>query len=325
MPRSKEQHRLELMRASQSLFFTKWHYFSDHVANFTPFISCIYKACAELHLINEAAPLQMLRELSVIGGRKNFEPHFDQLMQKLAEILVMRQVVSMSWPENTVFQIEAVPINGRRRVDIVATVPDGEKYGFEVKAPSYLEYSTRRNEGRYQFPARFPGGLEEFRNINRDQMILPRDNTVRDFLRSAEQKFSGFKENGEFKSILVVVWDDWIYEALTPLVNERNGLLTGNSYARQYGVSEFFPNIDAVIVLRHLAYFVHGSREETLPDQRQDAMHFGGEGAMPNVAINNSDAAMPEFLKTGFNAFEINSPELLNMPEYNAHEFVLMV
>ncbi|MEH6401920.1 MAG: hypothetical protein V7750_01015, partial [Sneathiella sp.] len=79
---------------AKSIFGTRWHYFSYHVANYTPFIRSVYSACLDLSAINEDAPLRMLKEIKNIGGRKNYEPHYDQLMQKLAEILVMRQVIN---------------------------------------------------------------------------------------------------------------------------------------------------------------------------------------------------------------------------------------
>ncbi|MEH6548020.1 MAG: hypothetical protein V7701_16400, partial [Sneathiella sp.] len=283
----------EFSRISKGIFGNRWHYFGDHVADFTPFIQSVYKACIDLKVIDEHAPIRILREIYNIGGRENFEDHYDQLLQKLAEILVMRQVVNMSWPDETFFEIEANAQGGRKKVDLVATVPDGKKYGFEVKAPKHTIRTRQRDAKQFQFPVRQGEGLPGIQAKSRDNTLLPRDNTLRSFLRSADEKFEAFKASSEFCGVLVIVWDDWVYEAIGALLNDRNGLLTPETYSVINGAPEVFRNVDSVMILRHLTYFTEAAAERGLPNGRLDSMHIGGAEANPNIAAKVSNLELP--------------------------------
>ncbi|MEH6401921.1 MAG: hypothetical protein V7750_01020, partial [Sneathiella sp.] len=240
----------------------------------------------------------------------------DQLMQKLAEILVMRQVINLSWPPETSFEIEAGVAGGLKRVDLVVTLPDGKKFGFEVKAPKYTPHARHRSDKPFQFPARLEMSSVEFQTQNADKPVLSRDNTLRSFLRSANEKFDAFAARHDFCGVLVIVWDDWIFEAIGPLLSERVGLLTPATYSVVDGVPETFKNIDTVLILRHLTCFVEAAKEDTLPDASFDAMHIGGGGENPNIIIEMSDIGLPEFVKNGFNAVPIDHPAIADVPEY---------
>ncbi len=312
----------QFSRIAKQIFGERWHYFNHHIENFTPFIQSVYTACLELNVVNEYAPIEMLKELYNLGGRENYEPHYDQLLQKLAELLVMKQVVVMPWPNASTFEIEAGVTGGRKKVDFVVTLPEGQKYGFEVKAPKYSKIARQRNERQFQFPVRAGDTPPAIQTNNPDNTILPRDNTLRSFLRSANLKFQEFKEDREFTGTLVVVWDDWIYEAIGPLLNERNGLLTEQSYSQINGVPETFKYVDSVILLRHLTYFVEAAAERPLPDGRINSMHVGGASANPNISEQISAKMLPEFVDTGFNAIKINHPMIEGAPEYHTNELV---
>lgn len=305
---------------AKGIFGTRWHFLGWHVQNFTPFIRSVYSACIDLKAIDEDAPLRMLREIKNIGGRKNFEPHYDQLMQKLAEILVMRQVVNMPWPRETTFEIEA-GVRGRlKRVDLVVSLPDGEKFGFEIKAPKYTAPARQRSEGKFQ-------GVPplEFQTKNADHAGLPRENSLRSFLRSANEKFDAFAARYDFCGILVIVWDDWIYEGIGPLLNERSGLLTPATYSVVNGAPEVFKNIDTVLILRHLTYFAAAASEGNLPVGEFDAMRIGDSKGNPNIIKEMSSIELPDFVKNGFNALPIDHPAIEDIPEYHANEAVYPV
>lgn len=312
-----------LLGSVRAEFLQHWHWFGYHVVSVTPFIRAIVVACLDLERISADAPARMLRELAAIGGRERYDPHYDQLLQKLAEILVMRQVLLMPWPEGTRFLIEGRAVGSERRVDLVVTQPDGRKLGFEVKAPEYTRHTECRERGRFQLPARGPEGtLDQLRELG-DPIVLPRDNAVRDFLRSANEKFAAFKAAGNFTGVLVVVWDDYVYEAIAPLVYERQGLLTPQSYSQIAGAAEAFTNVDAVMVLRHLSYFVRAAAEQPLGDERLHAFHIGGAGALPNVVARvPGGEELPSAAVDGFNALAIDDPILETMAEYLPSEII---
>lgn len=317
---------IELLADVRPEFLQEWHWFRYHAQVPTSFMISIVLASLSLRRIGLEAPRRMLSELAAIRGRDRFQPHYDQLLQKLSEILVMQQAAEMPWPEGTSFQIEGIAPGSDRRVDLVAELPDGHKYGFEVKCAAYLAHAERRVRGGIQIPARGPDGLVEIVRENEENVVLPRDNTIRDFLRSADQKFAAFKAAGRFTGALVIVWDDHIYEAIGPLVNDRNGLLTNASYSRKDGVAETFPNVDGVVLMRHLSYLTQAAAERPLPDDRVHAMHVGGEGALPNVFISIPGAAQPSpFVLAGFHAMAHDDPALQNAADYLANDMIIWV
>jgi hypothetical protein len=80
-------------------------------------------------------------------------------------------------------------------------------YGIEVKAPALQTHIKTRHANSMQVPARLftPEMLAALRRPD-EAMTLPRDNPVKDFLRSANTKFAAFKDEVEdFVGILVIV------------------------------------------------------------------------------------------------------------------------
>lgn len=84
--------------------------------------------------------------------------------------------------------------------------------------------------------------------------MLPRDNPIKDFLISANEKFRIFKQsNAAFLSTLVIVWDDFIYEPISAISPPQAGLFTENSFAKDDDGNPLkFEYVDCVIITRHL-------------------------------------------------------------------------
>jgi len=58
---------------------------------------------------------QFIQDIASICGKEKHEPHHEQLLQKLSEVLVLRQLLNLEWPEGTTFQHEpAVSATGKR-------------------------------------------------------------------------------------------------------------------------------------------------------------------------------------------------------------------
>ncbi|WP_451971262.1 hypothetical protein [Azospirillum endophyticum] len=325
--RRQNDKRRELLKFAAPLFFQKWHHFKYHFSRLPPthFGTSLLDACLTLERIAPDAPRRFISELAQIGGREKNQDDYNQILQKLAEILVAQQVASMPWPKGTRFKIEEEALGSPKCVDLVATTSAGSKIGFEVKAPATTEHATRRAERPVQIPMRSADGFVEHVREVFGEATLPRDNTVRDFLRSANKKFKYFKKaDPSFLGILVIVWDDFIYECLNPLTNPESGLLTPKSYSRIDGLPERFEYVDAVIVLRHLAYFADAAVEGHLGDRRDHAFHVGGPGSLPNVIIPVAEALnVPNFVVDGFNARPIDDPFIQHAAEYQNQDFIM--
>lgn len=289
------------------------------------FAAGILRACAG---IDRAAPgigTELLRELSSIGGRDRHEPHYEQLLQKLSEILVIERIVSASWPEGTIFEHEPSAVPGGPRPELLVTTATN-RLVVEVKTPSLLQHIRNRAENRTQLPYR--GGLSgELAAASTERAVtLPRDNPILDFLKDTERKFAGFRADPNTASLLVIVWDDHIYEPISTLVNQGTGLLTPNSFAkRPDGQALTFPNIDCVVAIRHMHYFIAASRDESMGG-RAHAMDFGIDGDVPNVRFDLANGrAVPQLVLERLRAMSHDDPELKFFAEYNPQDLVIWV
>lgn len=303
-----------------------WHWFGYHFhVGPTPFAKSIMGACAD---IDDRAPSmgsKLFREMMSIGGRDRDESQYEQLLQKLAEILVIRQIVRCPWPAGTRFEHEPTATPEGPRPELVVTWTRG-RLVVEVKAPALLEHIRRRASNGVQLAYRDGVPLELATKLSEGAVTLPRDNPVLDFLKDAERKFAAFRTDPDTAALLVIVWDDYIYEPISALVNPCSGLLTAQSFAREPdGTARIYPNIDGIVVLRHLNYFVQGSREEPLGD-RANALDFGGSAALPNVHFApSSGRSIPQFLLNALRARAHDDPELLRFAEYNVQDIVFWV
>jgi len=313
--------------AKERISTLDWHWFQWHFQHqeVTPFVQSILEAIVDCEDKVPGLGTSFLNEICTIGGINRHLPHYDQILQKLSEVLVLRQLLLSDWPIGTTFQHEPA-VNARgKRPELKVNTPTNE-YLFEVKTPSLTEHIRQRGENNLQIPGRtLPREIVE--NLRDGRPItLPRDNPVKDFLIDAEAKFAEFKAENVSTSILIIVWDDHIYEPITSLINEASGLLTPNSFHRTVeNVAIEFHNIDAIVLVRHLLYFQNAAAQRPLLERR-DAFDFGDENALPNVFIpllNGAD--VPEAIKGFLRAFPLDHPFIQNAAEYRPQELVIWI
>lgn len=280
-------------------------------------------ACVECELKLPGLGWSLIEDVASISGREKHKPDYEMLMQKLSEVLVLRQILYLPWPEGTTFQHEpsATP-NGKRpelKVDTTEIV-----FLFEVKAPSLLSHQHARSQNPTQFPGRMFDKEMRKAIAGEQEPTLPRDNPIKDFLASAEEKFAPFAEEKETVGVLVIVWDDFIFEPITSLVHEPSqGLLTTNTFVKSAdGLPLTYPHIDAVIVVRHLLYFQQGAAE-TLTE-RKHAFDFGGDQDLPNILVPIPDGKpLPGFIIKGLRALHYDDEAIRHFADYRPQEFVM--
>lgn len=312
------------LRALNGIAATGWHWFGYHFhVGPTQFARSIMESCASIDTRAPGIGTELLDELTSIGGRERDEAQYEQLLQMLGEILVIERLVNCPWPAGTTFQHEPAATPGGPRPELLVTASDGYRLVVEVKTPALLRHIRARGTNATQLAYRGGVPLEVAQGISDGDVTLPRDNPVLDFLRDGERKFAGFRADANTASLLVIVWDDFIYEPISALVNEGSGLLTERSFARAAdGTAEKFPNVDAVVTLRHLNYLIAGSREEHLMD-RQTAMDFGDDRALPNVLFAAAGAQpIPDFVLEALRAYPHDDPGLRMFAEYNPQDIV---
>jgi len=302
-----------------------WHWFSYHFSTLPPHPLglSIVDACADCEKILPGLGFRFVKDIAAICGKEKHEPHYDQLLQKLAELLVLRQLLTIDWPAGTTFQHEPAVSAAGKRPELRVITPD-RTFLFEVKTPSLLEHIRARKTNAFQVVGRaLP--IAQVEKLAGDRgLTLPRDNPVKDFLLDANMKFAPFKAVQAETSVLVIVWDDFIYEPITVLKHEQCGLLTVNSYLKDAtGAPVQFAHIDAVVVVRHLTYLFRAAGDHPL-EERAHALDFGDEHALPNVFIPLCDVELvPDAIRQGLRAVSWDDPLLQSAADYRPKEIVL--
>lgn len=302
-----------------------WHWFSYHFSMLPPHAlgRSIVDACADCEKKLPGLGFLFIKDVAAICGKERHEPHYDQLLQKLAELLVLRKLLMLDWPAGTTFQHEPAVSAGGKRPELRVVTPD-RSFLFEVKTPSLLEHIRARRANAFQVAARALPMAQMEKLIGDGGLTLPRDNPVKDFLLDADKKFAEFKAVQAETSVLVIVWDDFIYEPITVLKHEQCGLLTPNSYLKDVtGAAVQFAHVDAVVVVRHLTYLYRAAGDQPL-QERAHALDFGDEYSLPNVFIPISDAELvPDRIRQGLRAVRWDDPLLQRVADYRPKDIVI--
>ncbi len=317
-----------LKEASLSIGEAKaWHWFSYHFSMLPPHAlgRSIVDACADCEMKLPGLGFQFIKEIAAICGKEKHQPHYDQLLQKLAELLVLRKLLVLDWPVGTTFQHEPAVSAAGKRPELRVVTPD-RSFLFEVKTPSLLEHIRARGTNAFQVPGRALPMAQVEKLVGDGGLTLPRDNPVKDFLIDADKKFAQFKAVQAETSVLVIVWDDFIYEPITVLKHEQCGLLTVNSYLQDaIGNAVQFAHIDSVVLVRHLTYLYRAAADQPL-EEREHALDFGDEYALPNVFIPISEAGLvPDFIQQGLRAVNWDNPMLQMAADYRPNDIVFWV
>lgn len=295
----------------------KWHWFGYHFkyyfCNFEhPFAKSIVESCLSCESSIPGFAKKFIDDLSQISGidknvdNEKAQRHYEQLMQKLAELFIIKQVINYEWPTEAKFAYEPVSPTSKKNPEIVVEL-EASRIGIEVKAPSITNHSQQRSTNSIQLTTRNTIG-EIYRE--EENVTLPRDNPIKDFLISADKKFQGFKKHDQsFYGVLVIVWDDHIYEPITVLQDSTSGLFTPNSFAKDLNGNPLeFKNVDGVIIVRHLHQFKLAAAEAPLLDNCTDAFDFGLDTqSLPNVYIPNpNNKGIPEYVAKCLDAYPPN-------------------
>ncbi len=292
-----------------SKIMTEWHYFQYHFnyylnGSIHPFADSIVRLVMDIEDKLPGAGRDYIKKIENINGREKFEPHYDQLLQVLSEMLIVHRTLTFDWNVSRSFAYEPKAGNSNMNPELVVNTK-AFSLGVEVKAPEFLKKHTERANRKFQLPTR-----SDFRNtFDKEEIMLPRDNVIKDFLLSANSKFKSFKEEvPNFYGILVIVWDDFVYEPISALLNVQAGLFTENSFALDTnGNLVKYENIDAVVITRHLINIVHGTREEPLPYPVKHALGYGRKEEFPfKIIIKNPfiNTVIPEEVIDCYQAYE---------------------
>lgn len=295
-----------------SPLISSWHWFQWHFKHqlngaYNPFSDAIVSAISEVDGKIPGYAEEFIKSFATISGRKEHLPHYEQLLQLLAELHIIRQLVIYDWPSLEGFEFEPTALGSPKNPEISIKFNDIE-VGVEVKSPSLISHINNRSTNSTQLVGRV-FTKEDLKNIvnGSDGVTLPRDNPMKDFLVSANGKFQAFKKDRKnYFGILVVVWDDFIYEPISALLHSEGGLFTESSfYTDKDSNSVKFPYVDGVIVVRHLHQLMRASRGESLIDSCKGALEYGSDGDFPQKAfiVNPLSTGSPKDVLSALQAY----------------------
>jgi hypothetical protein len=122
--------------------------------------------------------------------------------------------------------------------------------------------------------------------------------------------------------VLVIVWDDFIYEPISSLLHAASGLLTPNSfYKDEQGRPIIFRNVDGVVVIRHVHQIMRATGDEPHINGCRHALDYGQQAVFPwKVFIANPHGQpVPDILPKCLQARE---PSTEMGAEYNSSDLV---
>lgn len=265
-----------------------------------PFVQALVEAQLAIDAVMPGYAARTADAIAALSGREKHRPHYEQLLQRLAEIHVALHVVRAGWPPGSTFADEPVAPGSERNPEMVVSTPT-LRFGVEVKAPALLAHEAQRGSRRLQAGGRIfpPSRMEEMAG-GKEALTLPRDNPVKDFLVSADDKFAQFHAHDpDFYGALVIVWDDFIYEPITALLHPSSGLFSENSFARDRSDAPLrFGNVDVVLLVSHLQFLKRALAEDddhqpfSMSDQ---VFRWDIDPARPVAIVNTPDGrALPD-------------------------------
>ena len=303
------------------LFNYHFHEFNVKINNH-PFSSSIIQYCYFVEQRIEGYAKRFIDKLASIN-QKNLE-HYDQLLQNIAELLIVGHLAESLGQEWT-FKDEPTAIGSEKNPEV--SIFNGElTILVEVKSPRYHDYQNKRVNSGLQIPTRIDNGFKDMvESVFGTKAALPRDNIVKDFLISANEKFKYFKINDKnVLSVLVIVWDDFIYEPISALKNDFTGLITEQSYFQNDGKAVKFEHIDNIILLRHMTQIKRSTLDISVTDGLKHPLDYGERGnTLPKSLLTVNEHPQKDIL---FDIFECEKQEDLEVfAEYKPQDMIMWI
>jgi len=289
--------------------------------NKNPFSNSIVLNCFHIEKRLKGYSKKFVKKIASFK-EKNLE-HYDQLLQFTAELIVISHLAE-SLSDEWIFEEEPTANGSKKNPEI--SVTDGETTLLvEVKSPRFHEFQKIRTQTGVQLPSRINGFQEMAKNVYGQNPSLPRDNIVKDFLISADTKFKHFKlEDKNILSVLVIVWDDYIYEPISSLKNDFTGLLTEQSYYKDKNQKAVkFLNIDNIVLMRNMTEVINCTRQDVYPTSGlSHPLDYGKRGvALPKSLFTVNQHDKEDFILDLFEC--VPQIHLEDFADYKAQDLIM--
>lgn len=308
-----------------------FHWFAYHFETFMQgyehfLAASIVNCCHNIEPCIPGFSDEFSNRLASLSDKEKYLPHYEQIIQLLAELFVINHAC-MAFPENAEFILEPKSRNSNKNPELGIKAGSKEIY-VEVKCREFIAHHNNRANASLELPTRMSSVREIAQNIIQpgESIVYPRDNAVKDFLISANEKFEGFKnDNPSSITVLVIVWDDFTYEAVSSLLNKATGLITNNSFYREDGKAIKFEYIDAIILVKHSHQLIRATRDQLPIDGLSHPLDWGNKQiGLPKAFIPvNSSNGVDEYLCEIFQAYHIEG--LSMFADFNPQDIVFRV
>lgn len=258
------------------------HFLDFHFANHNQFAEEFIELMCVLEDLCPGAGYATVKKTSSLRGTDRAT--YEQIIQALCELVVGKRFIE-AFPADEGFKLDWEPTDmGRANPEFMLQGPKWRVL-VEVKCPSLHEYETKNRAAEQQVAARLPGLKDVISELSGTQPALPLDNKLKDFLISAERKFSSFQEvSVPTYGLLVVCWTERMFEAVSPLSNEGCGLLTSSSFYRIEEEPVKFPHVSGVITTQQ-QIFLQSALAGSRPSHLATDLDFGSYWK-PNTPTN---------------------------------------
>ncbi|WP_155593549.1 hypothetical protein [Lysinibacillus cavernae] len=238
-----------------------------------------------------------------------------QFFQRVAEVYVLFNLLNIEGVDRNSVILEPSARNQGKNPEYRIKIKD-IWYAFEVKTPDHRTFENRQQG--VQTTTRL--SEKEVSIIKRYKTLsYTKDNKVKDFIKSADEKFSEYKTSSDYSrdiKILVIVWDDFINEVVSSLINPHAGILTNKSFASDIS----FENIDGILISRFLTplkrvfYFGEVFKENNgyIQSVFKDKYNIKG------LSITLSDSFNPLIFFKNFRPYTID----IEAAEYHPTDFI---
>lgn len=277
------------------------HFLTYHFDNETLFAVQFIDFVCLLERICTGVGVHLIKKIGEIRGQDISK--YEQIIQALCEIVIAKQFVEAFPPEHG-FVFTWEPTDKTKKNPEFMVSCSKWRVLVEVKSPSLSDYEGKNRLARAQVVGRTPFMKEIMEDLyGKEHVALPLDNKMKDFLVSAEGKFSSFTSlDVPTYGLLFVCWSQRMFEAITPVTGLGSGLFTERSFYRKDGIAIKFPNVSGVIVTAHQHMLRLLLKEWTLPPGVA-GFEYGnywvhGSPANPTFCNNpNSLMPVPMFLQ----------------------------
>lgn len=258
------------------------HFLDFHFWNHTEFAQEFIDLMCVLEDLCPGAGCATVKKISSLRGKDRAT--YDQIVQALCELVIGKRFIE-AFPADAGFTLRWEPTDMGKANPEFMLVGSEWRVLVEVKCPSLNEYETKNRTAAQQLAARLPGVKDVISNMSGTEPALPLDNKLKDFLVSAEKKFSSFGEVAiPTYGLLVICWTERMFEAVSPLSNEGCGLLTQASFYRKDEKVVQFPHISGVITTQQQS-FLQEALAERRPSHLASDMDYGSYW-QPNTPAN---------------------------------------